>query len=100
MAVEDAGDLRDVADGKADAHGALRFKWIREPCLSDFPARVETVFGGAGSDVGDAAGKFELPPSVPIGRATVLSKPRNQGLVPRRTFARKIPLFFNALNPE
>ena len=41
-------DQHDVADGKADEHGAPGLKRNREPCLSDFPARVETVFGGGG----------------------------------------------------
>ena len=49
MVVEDTGDLGDVADGKADEHGALGLKPIRSPCLSDFAARVETVFGGRGA---------------------------------------------------
>jgi hypothetical protein len=48
MVVEDTGDLGDVADGKADEHGALGLKPTRDPCLSDFAARVETVFGGRG----------------------------------------------------
>jgi hypothetical protein len=114
MVVGDTGDLRDVADGKADEHGALR--------LSGFGSRVYPTFRRGGNSfrrgwasllppagerspakrgrmrvLGKAAGDFELPPLTPIGRASVLSKPRNQGLVPHRTFARKIPLFFHAL---
>ncbi len=118
MVVEDTGDLGDVADGKADEHGALGLKPIRSPCLSDFAARVETVFGGRGRALlplageggpaepgrmrvlGKAAGKFELLPLTPISRASILAKPQNQGGVPRRTFARKIPIFSKALDLE
>jgi hypothetical protein len=114
MVVEDTGDSRDVADGKANEHGAPGFWRNREPCLSDFPARGDTVFGGwarpsptcgrrwpggAGSDEGsgEGGGEFELQPSTPVSRALVLAKPQNQGPVPHRTFAQKIPLFFVTL---
>ncbi len=57
MVVADTGDLGDVADGKADEHGALGLKPIRDPCLSDFAARVETVFGGRGRALLPLAGE-------------------------------------------
>jgi hypothetical protein len=47
-----------------------------------------------------AASISELPPSTLISRASVVAKPRNQGLVPRRTSVQKIPLFFNAVSLE
>ena len=114
MVVEDTGDLRDVADGKADEHGALRLSGFGSRVYPTFrrgwkqfsagmgvpsPARGRTQPREAGSDEGsgEGGGRLRITALTPIGRASVLSKPRNQGLVPHRTFARKIPLFFNAL---
>ena len=51
-------------------------------------------------DFGKAAGKFEWPPLARVSPALVVAKPRIRGEFSDWTFARKIPLFFKALDLE
>jgi hypothetical protein len=86
MVVEDTGDLRDVADGKADEHGALRLSGFGSRVYPTFrrgwkqfsagmgvpsPARGRTQPREAGSDEGSGEGGGRL-------RITVLNPYRSR----------------------